>query len=99
MSILTIEIPSLQIIIASEDEYYKQNLESYFNDYYPFVDVFLVKTITEALAYFDDKPPFKFLIRKPSKALNKEDIENCKTTEFRNINLRLIIFQKNINNK
>ena len=94
MSIVTIEVEPLQIIIASKDEHYKQNLERYFNDYYPFVDVFLVNTITEALTYFDDKPPFKFLIRKPLNPLDKEEIDNCKVTEVRDINLRLVLFQQ-----
>ncbi|WP_452601930.1 hypothetical protein [Pontimicrobium sp. MEBiC06410] len=93
MSIVTIEIDPLQIIIASEDAQYKKNLECYFNNYYPFVDVFLVKTTTEALAYFNDKPPFKFLIRKPEIPLSKADLKNCKATEIRDVNLRLVVFQ------
>lgn len=88
-----INITPLQIIIASHDEDYKTNLEYYFNNYYPFAEVFLVNTITEALTYFNDKPPFKFLIRKPQKILDKEEVDNCKTTEFRDINLRLVLFQ------
>lgn len=93
MSIVTLEITSLQIIIASENEHYKHNLKNYFNTYYPFVDVFLVNTIIEALSYFNDKPPFKFLIRNPTKPLDKEEVNNCKVTEIRDINLRLVLFQ------
>ena len=58
------------------------------------MNIVLVKDLSGALSFLDEKPPFKLLIRKPDKPLDLEDIANCYKVAKRDLNLRLVVFQK-----
>ena len=89
-----VTIKPIQIIIASQNQFYKKSLKHYFSKNFPFYDVYLTENLLEALEFFNDKPPFKLLIRKPKKPLNLDDIENHRQLEKKDVNLRAIIIQK-----
>ncbi len=61
-------------------------------------EVILVNTLIDALAYLSEKPPFKLLIRKPNKPLDKEEIENCSKVVQQGMNFRIVLFQKQYEN-
>jgi len=87
----------IQCIIISKDVYYKTKVQEFLNAYTD-SEVILVNTLIDALAYLNERPPFKFLIRKPSKPLDKEEIENCSKVVQQGMNFRIVLFQKEYEN-
>ncbi|WP_452601131.1 hypothetical protein [Pontimicrobium sp. MEBiC06410] len=83
----------IQCIIISEDANYKTKVEHFINTNCENVEIILTNTLMDALMYLDEKPPFKLLVRKPNKPLDKEDIENCERIPERNMNIRVLVFQ------
>ncbi|WP_452600661.1 hypothetical protein [Pontimicrobium sp. MEBiC06410] len=83
----------IQCIIISEDAHYKTKVKTFLNKYTN-TEVILTNTLMDALMYLDEKPPFKLLIRKPNKPLDAEDIENCRRVVERDMNFRIVVFQK-----
>ncbi len=84
----------IQCIICSEDAHYRNNLKLHLEQSHPNMEIVLTKDLLGALSYLDEKPPFKLLIRKPDKPLDLEDIANCHTVAKRDLNLRVMVFQK-----
>jgi hypothetical protein len=83
----------IQCIIISEDINYKTKVKAFLNSHTD-TEIILTNTLTEALAYLNEKPPFKLLIRKHNKPLDEEEIENCRNVVQRDMNFRIVIFQK-----
>lgn len=88
-------VTSIQILVVSEDRAYKKSLKSYLNICFPKVDVVLIEDLIGSLRFLDEKPPFKLLIRKPTKGISIEEINNCMLVEQKDINLRVVVFQNN----
>ena len=84
----------MQCIICSEDAHYRNSLKLHLEESHPNMEIVLVKDLLGALSYLDESPPFKLLIRKPDKPLGVEDIANCHTVAKRDLNLRVLVFQK-----
>jgi hypothetical protein len=85
---------TIQCIIISEDANYKTKVEHFLKANGENVIIILTNTLMDALMYLDEKPPFKLLIRKPNKPLDAEDIENCRRVVERDMNFRIVVFQK-----
>ena len=85
----------IQCIVVSEDENYKVSLKGLLKECYPDMEVILTITLTDALRFLNEDPPFKLLIRKPTFSLSRSEIRNCLKVEERNLYLRLIVLQKN----
>ncbi|WP_452600804.1 hypothetical protein [Pontimicrobium sp. MEBiC06410] len=85
---------TIQCIVISEDANYKTKVEHFLKANGENVTIILTNTLMDALMYLDEKPPFKLLIRKPNKPLEAEDIENCRRVVERDMNFRIVVFQK-----
>lgn len=84
---------TIQCIIISEDANYKTKVQTFLNTHTN-TEVIVTNTLMEALQYLNEKPPFKLLIRKHNKPLDKEELENCRRVVERDMNFRIIVFQK-----
>lgn len=84
----------IQCIVISEDVNYKNNIKQYLNKSTPSINVTLIDTLLDALAFLNEKPPFKLLIRKHNKPLTREEIKNCMPLVHREMNFRIIVLQK-----
>ena len=84
----------IQCIICSEDAHYRNSLKLHLEESHLNMEIVLVKDLLGALSYLDESPPFKLLIRKPDKPLGVEDIANCHAVAKRDLNLRILVFQK-----
>ena len=84
---------TIQCIIISEDANYKTKVKAFLNTHTN-TEIILTNTLMEALAYLNEKPPFKLLIRKHDNPIDEEEIENCKRVVQRDMNFRILVFQK-----
>ena len=84
---------TIQCIVISEDANYKTKVERFIKANGENVEIILTNTLTDALMYLDEKPPFKLLIRKHNKPLDEEEIENCSRVPERELNFRILVFQ------
>lgn len=87
-------VKPIQCIVVSEDENYKVSLKRLLQECHPDMEVTLVITLTDALRFLNEAPPFKLLIRKPTISLSRSEIRNCMEVEERNFHLRIIVLQK-----
>ncbi len=87
-------VKPIQCIVVSEDEDYKVNLKRLLKECYPDMEVTLTITLTDALRFLNEDPPFKLLIRKPTISLSRSEIRNCLKVEERNLYIRIIVLQK-----
>ncbi len=85
-------IDKIQCIIISEDAHYKTKVKTFLSTHTN-TEIILTNTLTEALAYLNEKPPFKLLIRKHNKPLDEEELENCRRVPERDMNFRIVVFQ------
>ena len=85
-------IDKIQCIIISEDANYKTKAKTFLSTHTN-TEIILTNTLTEALAYLNEKPPFKLLIRKHDKPLDEEELENCRRVPERDMNFRIVVFQ------
>lgn len=83
----------IQCIIISEDANYKTKVQAFLNTHTN-AEIILTNTLMEALAYLNEKPPFKLLIRKHNTPLDEEELENCRRVPERDMNFRIIVFQE-----
>ncbi len=84
----------IQCIVISEDVNYKKKVKEFLEKNISEVDIKIVDDLYQALAFMNDKPPFKVLIRKHNKPLSTDEIENCSRAISKDVNFRILIFQE-----